>query len=68
MLPRGSAASPDQLMRCLAPCAECPCAALPLRARVCVQWDADKNLLTVSMPIIHDFDAKIATSKTEDLD
>ena len=50
-----------QLLR-FAPCAECRC------CRTLVQWDADKNLLTVSMPIIHDFDAKITTSSADDLD
>ena len=32
------------------------------------QWDADKNLLTVSLPIVHDFDAKLATSSANELD
>ena len=32
------------------------------------KWDADRNLLTVTLPIIHDWDSKIATSTSDEID
>merc|ERR1711924_400406 len=32
------------------------------------KWDADKSLLTVSLPIIHDWDSKLVTSSSNELD
>ena len=32
------------------------------------KWDADKATLTVTLPIIHDFDSKFATSSSNEID
>ena len=32
------------------------------------KWDADKSLLTVTLPIIHDFDEKLTVSNSDDID
>ena len=40
-----------------------------VRPRRCVrfaQWDAEKALLTVTMPIVHDWDAKLVTTSAAD--
>ena len=32
------------------------------------KWDAEKSLLTVTLPIIHDWDSKLATSNSNEID
>lgn len=32
------------------------------------KWDADKALLTVSLPIVHDYDGKMTTSAADEID
>ena len=32
------------------------------------QWDADKEMLTVTLPIIHDLDTKLTTSAADEID
>ena len=37
--------------------------------RAAAQWDKEKSLLTVTLPIIHDFDGKLtATSSANEID
>jgi len=32
------------------------------------KWDADKSTLTITVPIIHDWDTKLAVSSSNDID
>lgn len=32
------------------------------------KWDADKGLLTITLPIVHDWDSKMSVSKSDDID